>query len=135
MDIIELSREIGREIQKDKRYLDLKTAKKNSDEDKVLQDMIGEFNLKRIQITNEAQKEEKSEAKIEELNKELRECYSNIMQNDNMIFYNAAKEEIDKLLKRITAIIYQSADGQDPETTDLNESNCSGSCSSCSGCH
>lgn len=134
MDIIELAREIGRKIQSDDMYLKLKIAKQNSDEDKKLQDLIGEFNLKRIAINNEATKDERDEKKLQELNEELRELYSTIMKNENMIAYNIAKQEMDSVLKRVTAIIMQSAEGEDPETTDYEES-CTGSCSSCGGCH
>ena len=134
MDIIELAREIGKKIQSDDMYLKLKRAKQNSDEDKKLQDLIGEFNLKRIAINNEATKDERDEKKLQELNEELRELYSTIMKNENMIAYNIAKQEMDSVLKRVTAIIMQSAEGEDPETTDYEES-CTGSCSSCGGCH
>ena len=74
------------------------------------------------------------ENKLKELNSDLRKTYSKIMENENMISYNTAKQELDFVLKRVNAIIMQSAEGQDPETTDYEES-CSGSCSSCSGCH
>lgn len=134
MDIIELAREIGRKIQGEDMYLKLKIAKQNSDEDKELQDLIGEFNLKRMAINNEATKDERDEKKLQELNTELREIYSRIMKNENMAAYNIAKQEMDSVLKRVTAIIMQSAEGEDPETTDYEES-CTGSCSSCGGCH
>lgn len=46
MDIIEQARELGRQIQKDDRYLKVQIAQQNSDNDKELQALIGEFNLK-----------------------------------------------------------------------------------------
>ncbi len=135
MDIISLAREIGKELQQDDRYLNMQLAKQNSDDDQQLQDMIGEFNLKRMAINNESQKEEIDQEKIQGLNQELRSVYAKIMQNPNMTAYNRAKEELDALLKRVSAIIGQSADGEDPETTDLEESSCGGDCSGCAGCH
>mgnify|MGYP000745950330 FL=1 len=59
MDMIELAREIGRELQKDESYLNMQLARQASDEDQALQDAIGEFNLKRMAINNEAQKEDR----------------------------------------------------------------------------
>ena len=50
MDIIEQARELGRQIQKDDRYLKVQIAQQNSDNDKELQALIGEFNLKRMNI-------------------------------------------------------------------------------------
>lgn len=134
MDIIELSREIGRQLQKDEKYIALGIAKQTSDEDEVLQKLIGDFNLKRLAINNEASKPDRSDEKLQSLNKELREIYSQIMQNENMIAYNNAKNEFDTLVQRVLAIISQSAEGDDPETTDYSPS-CTGSCSTCSGCH
>ncbi len=133
MDIIELSREIGRQIQKEDAYLQLKVAQQQSDEDQELQDLIGEFNLKRMNINNEASKSDRDDNKLQELNADMRKVYNDIMENDNMKLYNEKKQEMDVLLKRVLAIITQSADGEDPNTTDYSES-CGGSCSSCSGC-
>jgi cell fate (sporulation/competence/biofilm development) regulator YlbF (YheA/YmcA/DUF963 family) len=136
MDIISLAREMGKEIQKDQRYLSMQLAKQNSDDDQELQNMIGEFNLKRMAINNETQKEEQDNDKMQALNQELRAVYAKIMQNPNMIAYNTAKEAMDALLQRVSAIIGQSADGEDPETTDYEEqSSCGGDCSGCGGCH
>ena len=42
MDIIELTREIGRELQKDERYLAMRAASEGCDGDAVLQNMIGD---------------------------------------------------------------------------------------------
>lgn len=135
MDIIELAREMGKNLQKDERYLSLQIAKQNSDEDQALQDAIGEFNLKRMAINNEAQKEDRDEEKLKTLNEELRTVYATIMQNSNMQAYNKAKEELDALIQRATAIISLSAEGENPETCDYDAASCGGNCGSCGGCH
>ena len=107
MDIIEQARELGRQIQKDDRYLKVQIAQQNSDNDKELQALIGEFNLKRMNINTEAQKEDRSEEKLQKLNQELRACYASIMKNENMAAYNMARQELDALLNRVNAIIMQ----------------------------
>ncbi len=135
MDLIQLARELGKAIQQDERYLQLQKAKQASDNDQRLQELIGEFNLKRIAINNEAAKDNRSEEKLQQLNTELRHVYAEIMKNDNMTAYNEAREALDAVMKRLNAIIALSAEGEDPETADLDESSCTGSCSSCAGCH
>lgn len=135
MDMIQLARELGKAIQQDERYLRLQKAKQASDNDQKLQELIGEFNLKRMAINNEASKSERSEEKLQQLNTELRHTYAEIMKNDNMTAYNEAREALDAVMKRVNAIIALSAEGEDPETADLDESSCGGSCSSCAGCH
>ena len=135
MDLIQLTRELGKAIQQDERYLRLQAAKQARDEDSHLQELIGEFNLKRMAINNEAVKDDRSEEKLQELNTELRHVYGEIMRNENMTAYNEAREALDAVLKRVNAIIALSAEGDDPETADLTEDSCGGSCSSCAGCH
>lgn len=134
MDIIDLAREIGRKLQQDENYIKFQLAKQATDEDAELQDMIGEFNLKRMAINNEASKENRSEEKLQQLNQELRSVYAKIMTNENMINYNDSKEAVDTILARVSAIIQKSSEGEDPETADYTPS-CSGSCATCGGCH
>ncbi len=134
MDIIELTRELGKKIQEDERYLKLRIASQNNDEDKDLQELIGTFNLKRININNEISKPERDDDKINRLNNELKECYQKIMDNKNMANYNKAKTEFDTFIKRINSIIIGCANGEDPLTVDVLNSSCSGDCSGCAGC-
>lgn len=136
MDIIELARELGKAIQQDQAFINMRLACQQSDEDEALQNMIGEFNLKRMAINNEVQKENRSEETLKQYNDELRAIYAEIMQNPNMAAYNAAKNELDALVQRVTNIITMSADGEDPETCDCDSCGCTGNCSSCGGgCH
>ena len=133
MDLIAKTRELGKMIQEDESYIILKAAEKNADADKALQDLIGEFNLKRLAINNETQKAEKDSVKIADLNSEMQKIYADIMSNENMIAYNEAKQAFDQIMTRVVTIIQNCAEGQDPETTDYTAS-CSGSCATCGGC-
>lgn len=135
MDVIELARELGKKIQDDERYLNLRIAAQNNDEDEELQELIGEFNLKRVNISNEASKKEQDENKLETLNEEIKACYEAIMSNKNMIKYNSAKVEFDALMKKINTIILGAASGENPSIINVEESSCSGNCSGCAGCH
>lgn len=133
MDIIEMTRELGKMIQQEEAYKKLHDAEYKADNDSELQELIKEFNLKRLQINTETQKTNKDPEKIQELNSEMQKIYANIMSNQNMIDYNAAKQEFDQITTRIMTILQNCAQGEDPETTDYTPS-CSGSCSTCGGC-
>ena len=100
MDIIEIARTLGKAIQEDERFINTQVALQQSDADEDLQRMIGEFNLKRMSINNEAQKEDRSEELLEKYNNELREIYAQIMQNPHMHAYNTAKNELDALVQQ-----------------------------------
>ncbi len=134
MDLISKARELGKLIQQEESYINLQKAQKKADADAELQNLIGEFNLKRMSINNEASKKDRDQEKLTQLNTEMREAYSKIMSNENMIAYNDAKEEFDLIANRVIAIVQQSAEGADPETADYSQSSCSGSCESCGGC-
>ena len=101
MDIMKLTRELGRALQQDQTYINMSVAEQQCNEDEALQNAIGEFNLKRMAINNEAAKEDRSEELIEQYNKELREIYGRVMQNEHMAAYQAAKNEFDALMQRV----------------------------------
>lgn len=132
--IIKLAREMGHAIQAQDFYQNIQTAKANADADESLQQLIGDFNVKRVAINNEACKEDRDEETLRTLNDEMRSLYSQIMQNEHMSAYNNAKQDFDHVLQRVLAIITQSAQGEDPDTTDYSES-CTHDCSTCGGCH
>lgn len=134
MDIIEKARELGKLIQQEESYIALQKAQADADADMELQNLIGDFNMKRMSINNEASKKDKDSAKLALLNSQMREDYSKIMSNKNMIAYNEAKDAFDMVANRVLAIVQQSAEGADPETADYSTSSCSGSCSTCGGC-
>lgn len=134
MDIIEKARELGKLIQQEESYIALQKAQADADADMDLQNLIGDFNMKRMSINNEASKKDKDSDKLALLNSHMREDYSKIMSNKNMIAYNEAKDAFDMVANRVLAIVQQSAEGADPETADYSTSSCSGSCSTCGGC-
>ena len=76
MDIVELARDLGKKIQEDERFIAMRVASQQCDADEALQNMIGEFNLKRMAINNEAQKEDRSEDLLRQYNNELRTIYA-----------------------------------------------------------
>lgn len=134
MDIIDLTRELGMKIQEDENYIKLKIAQQINDEDEDLQNLIKEFNLKRISVSNELSKANHDDEKIKLLNNEMQKCYNEIMKNQNMINYNRAKAEFDSFMQKINAIIIGSANGEDPKYINVSSLKCSGDCSGCAGC-
>ncbi len=135
MDIIELARQLGRELQQDESYIKMRLAEQTSENDTELQKLIDSYNTTRIEIDDEATNEKRDMAKLRELNAVLRKTYAQIMQNENMTAYSSAKQEFQSKLQRVVAIIQNSAEGEDPDTTDFVSNGCSGNCSGCSGCN
>ncbi len=135
MDVIKMARELGKEIQKDPRYTAYQAAQDMADKDEVLQDLIGKFNLKKIDLQQEIQNPDKNPETMQAIDAALKELYAKVMENDKMVAYNVAKREMDSLLSFVQEIIVASSNGQDPDTVEEKpDVACGGSCSSCAGC-
>lgn len=135
MGILEVTRKLGEEIQKDERFIAYAKAKIEVDNNKELQDKIGEFNITRMNLEQESEKETRDEEKIKELNESLRNIYSAVMGSRAMLDFNTAKADLDHIINNINSVIMQCVDGADPKTVEPETHSCSGSCDSCGGCH
>ena len=133
MNAIEVARQLGAAIQEDEAYLNFHKVIKSNDENKELQEKIGEFNILRMNLDNELSLDEKNEEKIKEMNEKLRALYGEVMAHPAMVEYNEAKQALDKLLNDVNNIITMCVQGADPATCE--PSACTGSCSTCGGCH
>lgn len=135
MDVISATRELGKAIQQDEAYISYMLCKEKNDNDTELQDMIGEFNLIRMNMNTEYSKgENKDDDKIKEFNDKLKACYDKIMSNENMVAFENAKKDMDMLLNKINGMINLCVEGENPETVEV-AANCTGSCEGCAGCH
>lgn len=135
MDVIATARTLGKAIQEDERFIRVINCSHANDENAELQDLIGRFNLRRVDLNNELNKAERDQEKVDALNKEIHEIYDQLMGHEGMVAYNEAKNELDNLMELIMQIIRGSMNGDDPDTIELQAGGCSGSCGSCSGCH
>ena len=118
MDCIDLFKRAAMALQTDSRYLAMDQARKMNDKDEELQNLIGEFNLARM-----------------DLNKKVNDLYGKIMADDGMVAYNEAKRDCEALVNYIDAIINTAMNGGDPMTVQEPSASCTGSCSTCGGCH
>lgn len=134
MDVIKTARELGKAIQQDERFIRFAKAKLANDNDADLQNAIGKFNIKRMELEKSTSEENKNEENIKTLNEELRTIYGEIMSSAPMVEYNTAKALLDQMMNEVNIVISKSLDGEDPETLDI-ENACTRSCATCGGCH
>lgn len=135
MDCIELFKQAAVAMQSDIRYLELDAARKANDEDENLQNMIGEFNLARMEMNELMCENERDDEKIAAINERINSLYTAIMNHEGMMKYNEAKQNAENLISHIDAIINTAMNGGDPMTVKEPTAGCSGSCSTCGGCH
>lgn len=134
MDAITMFKQAAAQLQKEEAYLYYAHARKENDEDTALQDQIGAFNLLRMELSQAMADENADEAKTQQLNQKLSDMYTKIMESDSMLKYNEAKTGLDTVLNYVNAIIQAACNGEDPALVE-EPHGCTGSCSSCGGCH
>ena len=134
MDVIELTRELGKAIQQDDRYIAYNLAKQVNDNDEELQKEIDRFSELRGELGSAMSAEEPDKDKIGDLDKEMKELYQKIMKNQNMIVFQGAQQALESLINNVQQIISLCANGEDPDTCQPQTSSCTGSCSTCGGC-
>lgn len=135
-DAITMFKEAAAQMQREETFVALMGTLKKNDEDEVLQSLIGDFNLARIDLNAEISKsEDKDPEKIAALNTKVGQLYNDIMANESMVAYNEAKAEMEQLVEYVNAIINTAVNGGDPMTVEQPQAGCSGSCASCAGCH
>ena len=122
MDIIAMARELGKAIQQDERYKRIDAAKTANDKDEELQQLIQKFNMKRSELSVEMAQENKNPEKLNQLDRELKAVYQEVMQNPNMAEFNAAKVEVDDMMNYISTILYGAVNGEDPDTIEPQQS-------------
>lgn len=134
MDIIKMTRELGKAIQQDDRYTAYMLAKQANDNDAELQEQIESFNKKRTELNMAMSSENKNTDLIKQLDTDIKELYGKIMGNKNMVIFSGAQSALENLINEINQIISMCANGEDPDTCEVSHG-CSGSCSTCGGCH
>ena len=134
MDVIELTRELGKAIQQDDRFIAYNLAKQANDNDEGLQADMDRFSKLRADLGSAMSAEEPDRDNIAALDKELKEVYGRIMKNPNMIVFEGAQQNLENLVNNIQQIITLCSNGEDPATCQPQTSSCTGSCSTCGGC-
>ena len=136
MDVLIKTRELGAVIQQDERYQAFIAAKNANDADTELNGLIGKLNLIQMSYQNESAKDTPNEEKLQGYDKEFQDVYALVMRNPHMQAYEAAKHEIDHMMNDVMQLLTMCVNGEDPETCELvHDDGCTGSCSTCGGCH
>ena len=130
MSIESALRELGKEIQKDERFIALQAAAKVNDADENLQQQMQEMQLISLKYQQEAEKgEEASQERIQKFQEDYQKLYTEIMAGENMQNYSSAASEMEKMAQYISGMIGLFFDGQDAETCELPPQD------ACGGCH
>ncbi len=125
--IIEKANELGQLIKESEIVKKQREAKKAFDNDEQLQQLVGEFNLAKLSLMNESNKDQPDAEKIELFRTQTTAAYEKIMQHPVMMELNQAEMDLENLLNQINSILQNSISD--------NEGGCTHNCATCSGCH
>lgn len=124
-------RSLGQVLQADVRYQKYITAKQESDNDVVLQELLQTFQYVQMQYQQEKSRlsEIQNAEKIAESESKASILYSEIRENPHMMTLEAAQLAWDEMVQMVYGILSRCISGEVPET-------CSKAAKSgCSGCH
>lgn len=128
-EIIELAKKIGQMLKDSEEFKKYEEVKARYETDSELQMQIGEFNLRKMAVMNEMEKEDKDNEKFERLQNEMRQAYKTAMSNPLMGEFMKTKESFEGLVNNVYSIINYQITG---DTGSCDKSKCA-SCGG--GCH
>lgn len=135
VDIIKMTMDLAVALQSTETYKNLEKARIANDNDEQLQQMLGDFNMTRMTLSNMAADPERDDDKVNELNDKIHALYVQIMNNPSMVAYNMAQKQMENIINYMNDIITAGVNGEDPTEVQPNAGGCSGSCGTCGGCH
>lgn len=129
--IIEKAQELGKLIAESeiKKEAVRATDDMNNDETAVL--LLATYNQTRKEQLEKLKGKEPSKEEIEAFKKLMDEEFKKIMQNDKIASYVAANKALDSLMEQVNAVMAYFITGEEQHKSG----GCSGSCSTCGGCH
>ena len=124
-EILDKTRELGMLIQASEQMKNAKNAEILQANDDKAQELMKEYNLKRLNLARDMQAGKISR---EDAVKQNNDAFDEIVEkSDSIKKYIEAKKEFDTLVNQVNQILNFYITGQDP--------NCTHDCSTCGGCH
>ena len=128
MDILDAAKEIGIALEQSEEFKQLDEATKIQNNDDEAQRLIGEYNLVRLQLMQKMQGKDMTDEQLNQIRMQLADEFDKLMQYEIIKNYIDAKETFDNLYNKVKNVIDFYASGE-------KSGGCSGSCSTCGGCH
>lgn len=128
MEIFELAAELGKTLKADARLVRLEAAKNAYEGSNELKKCMIEYEVQQKALQTELTREERDTMFIDIIQKRIDELYKTIMEHPVFVELGEAQAEVNELMNAVNTTITYNITGE-------KASGCSGSCSSCSGCH
>ncbi len=119
---------IGEVVKESREYKELARVQEIYDNDEDLQVMLVKFNRFRDSLLAARDREVINKDEVLKLQKDMQALYTEIMQNKTMEEYTKVRNDFDDYTEKIHTLLTTELYGE-------QSTGCSGSCSSCAGCH
>ncbi len=129
-DLTKLAHELGEAIEASEEFKNYNEAKALQETDSELQMFIGEYNLRRMQLMNELQKDpaDQNGEMLDSMRDTMNAAYDKVTSHPVMKKFSQASEALQEMVNNVYQIINFHVTGEEPHS-------CGGNCSGCSGCH
>ncbi|MBP3411493.1 MAG: YlbF family regulator [Clostridia bacterium] len=132
MDMVfEKTRELGEALKQSEAYARMQAAEAKAMQNMEAAEMMAQYLEKRGQIQEMMEVENPDPAVMQRLSNEMDEIQEKLQMIDDIVELTTARGEFNALIGQINQVLQFIVTGR---MTD-EEGGCSGSCSSCSGCH
>ena len=128
--IIEKAQELGTLIAESPEKLAAETAADRMNNDEEAVKLLATYNENRKAATAKLRDKEPTKEELEEYRNYVQEEFNKIAENKIISDYIEANKEFDLLVQQVNAVLSYFITGQEAEG-----GSCSGSCSTCGGCH
>ena len=128
MEIFELAAELGKKLKEDERLVRLEKAHRAYEEDEDVNRLSMEYAVQQQAIQNEAAKEDRDDAAIEQIQARVEELYNEITGLAVYKELEEAQEAVNELMEAVNNTISAQISGEMP-------GGCTHDCSTCGGCH
>lgn len=128
MTIAEKAKELGMMIAESEEFINLEKAEIAQNADEEAQKLIAAFTAKRDELTRKITSPDVTEETMKEVQEQMDEEYKILTSNSNIAAYLEATGKFQNMMNEVNSILSFYINGP-------QESNCTGSCSTCGGCH
>ena len=127
--IIEKAKELGTMMKESEIAKKFDATQQKLAEDEKAQELIAQFNMARMTLSNESQNENPDPQRLEQIQQKVQSAYEAVMSLEIMQEMDAAGRAMDEMINKVNHVIHALLQGQDPAVA------CTHDCSTCGGCH
>ncbi len=127
MSVIEKANELGLSLKESQEFIRLEKAQAAQHADMDAQFLLMNYNRNRDELVKKASKPDITKDEMQEIRNEMEAEYTKLTKNANIVEFIDAMQQFNEMMDNVNKIV--------ASYVYPKEEGCSGSCSTCGGCH